>query len=67
MLTLLSTMILVTVSAVLLTVGFLYRQDDPQYKDLKFYQILGKDLGVRIPLWLTGGVIVAYAVYGQFM
>lgn len=67
MLTLLATMILVAVGSVILSFGFLYKQDDPANSQLKFYQVLAKNPGVRIPLWLVGSLFVGYAVYGQFM
>jgi len=69
MLTLLATMVLVAIGSVILSMGFLYKQDDTSYSGMKWYQILAqtKDLGVRIPLWLVGSVFIIYAVYGQFM
>lgn len=46
--------------------GFLYKQD--QYpKSVKWYQILGKDLGVRITFWVIGLLFIAYSGFLQFM
>jgi hypothetical protein len=60
-------MVLISIGSVILSLGFLYKVDSPSYSGMKYYQILGRDLGVRVPLWLVGALFIAYAVYGQFM
>lgn len=46
--------------------GFLYKQD--QYpSSVKWYQVLGKDLGVRITFWVIGLAFLAYSGFIQFM
>lgn len=61
------TLAIATLGALLITVGFLYGQDMPEYENLTFVQILGKDLVVRIIFWVAGLAAWAHVGYLQFL
>lgn len=46
--------------------GFLYNQDADKYKGMKWYQVLGQDLPVRIVFWVVGVLFLAWGGFFQF-
>lgn len=46
--------------------GFLYGQDFPKNKPLKWYEVLKTDLPVRIIFWVVGLGMLAWGGYFQF-
>ena len=61
------TLAISALGALLILTGFLFGQDIPQYEDLTWYQVLGKDLAARIILWVAGLAALVHAGYLQFM
>lgn len=46
--------------------GFLYNQDAPKNKGMKWYEVLKGDLTVRIVFWVVGLGLLAWGGYFQF-
>jgi len=61
------TLLTATLGAVLILTGFLFGQDEPQYENLKWYQVLGKDVAARVILWIAGAFALLHALWYQFM
>jgi len=46
--------------------GFVYGQDMGKYSKLKWYEVITKELQVRIVFWVVGVALLAWAGYFQF-
>jgi len=61
------TLLFASLGFVLITIGFVFGQDEPQNAGKKWYQVLKEDLLARSIFWISGLGALFHAGYLQFL